>query len=127
MVARDVALAAIRALLDLAPMTQPHLWTTEIRTVAADDLWLSTAFGADTVCLHFSWHSDPDAVDRLLPVVEDALAPFAPRPHWGKLFVATAADLDPRYERMNEFRQLAATLDPRGAFRNDFLDRHVFG
>lgn len=126
MVARQFALPAIRVLRELAPMIQPHLWIAEIRTVAGDDLWLSPAYGADTVCFHFSWRSDQDAVMGLLAILEDALAPFAPRPHWGKLFVAPAAVLEDRYERLADFRRLAETLDPRGAFRNDFLDRHVW-
>jgi xylitol oxidase len=63
----------------------------------------------------------------VLPVVERALEPFAPRPHWGKLFVATAEELAPRYPRMADFRALANRLDPNGKFRNEFLDRHVFG
>lgn len=127
MVAREFALPAIQVMRDLAPMIQPHLWIAEIRTVAGDDLWLSTAYGTDTVCSHFSWRSDPDAVMRLLPVMEEALAPFAPRPHWGKLVVAPAGLLETRYERLADFRRLADTLDPRGAFRNEFLNRHVWG
>jgi xylitol oxidase len=127
MVARPHAVPALRVLREVIPRFQPHLWTAEIRTVAGDDLWLSTAYGADTVCLHFSWRSDLDAVAKLLPVVEDALAPFAPKPHWGKLFRAPAAVLATRYERLADFRRLAETLDSRGAFRNAFLNRHVWG
>lgn len=127
MVARRHAVDAIQAVRDLAPTIRPHLWTSEIRTVAADELWLSTAQGVQTVCLHFSWKSDPAAIARLLPIMEAALAPFAPRPHWGKLFAATAAELAPRYERFDDFRRLAARLDPRGAFRNAYLDRCLFG
>jgi len=63
----------------------------------------------------------------LLPRLEDALAPFSPRPHWGKIFLATAADLAPRYPRMSDFHALAKRLDPRGAFRSSYLERHVFG
>ena len=63
----------------------------------------------------------------ILPSIEAALAPFDARPHWGKLFIATARELEPRYERLPDFRRLAERLDPRGAFRNAFLDRHVFG
>lgn len=127
MVPRRHAVEAIRAVRELAPTFRPHLWTSEIRTVAADDLWLSSAYGTDTVCLHFSWRNDPAAVDRVLPALEAALAPFSPRPHWGKLFLATASELEPRYERLPDFRRLAERLDPRGAFRNAFLERHVFG
>jgi xylitol oxidase len=127
MVARRHAVAALKVLRDFVQPYRRHLWISEIRTAAADDLWLSGAYGADTVCLHFSWKMEPDAVARILPLLEDALAPFQPRPHWGKLFVATARDLAPRYERLPDFRRLADRLDPRGAFRTAFLERHLFG
>jgi alditol oxidase len=127
MVARHDAVAALTALRPLGPELQPHLWVSEVRTVAGDDLWLSTAYGVDTVCLHFSFRSDAEAAIRLERRIEDALAPFNPRPHWGKVFLATADEIEPRYERMREFRALADAMDPRGAFRNAFLERHVFG
>jgi xylitol oxidase len=127
MVARRYALSAIEAVRALGPMIRPHLWISEIRTVAADDLWLSSAYGEDTVCIHFSWRIDPAVERDLLPRVEEALAPFAPRPHWGKIFLATAADLALRYPRMSDFHALARRLDPRGAFRSSYLERHVFG
>lgn len=126
-VPRRHAIPALRAVKALAPVIRPHLWISEIRTVAADDFWLSSAYETDAVCIHFSWKLEPEAVSGLLPQVEAALAPFEPRPHWGKLFVATAADLEPRYPRLPDFRKLAERLDPRGAFRNDFLNHHVFG
>ncbi len=126
MIPRHVAVLALRALRDIAPLIQPHMHISEVRTVAADDLWLSTAYEMDTVCIHFSWKSDPAAVERVLPLVEQALAPFEPRPHWGKQFMLDARALDNRYERLPQFRRLASKLDPRGAFRNDFLDRYVF-
>jgi xylitol oxidase len=127
MVSRQVAVPALRALRELAPRFQPHLWISELRTVAADNLWLSTAYDTDTLCLHFSWHKNPEAVAQLLPELETALAPFAPRPHWGKVFLTPAEEIQPRYERFDDFRRLAGTLDPRGAFRNEFLDRHLWG
>jgi xylitol oxidase len=127
MVPRRRAVEALRAVRDLAPAIQPHLLISEIRTIAADDLWLSMAYKTDTVGIHFSWKPDPDAVNGLLPLLEAALAPFGARPHWGKLFVATARDLEPRFECLPDFRRLAGRLDRRGAFRNAFLERHVFG
>jgi alditol oxidase len=127
MLPRRHATAALQTLRDLASLIRPHLLISEIRTVGADDLWLSTAYRTETACIHFSWKPDPVAVDRILPDVEAALAPFEARPHWGKVFVATASELEARYERLPDFRRLAETLDKRGAFRNDFLDRHVFG
>lgn len=127
MVPRRWAVEALGAVRDLAPAFRPHLLISEIRTVAADDLWLSSAYETDVVCLHFSWTPDADAVTGLLPPIEAALAPFAARPHWGKLFTATARELEPRYARLPDFRRLAERFDHRGAFRNTFLERHVIG
>ncbi len=127
MVARRHALPAIQAFREAIQPYRDRLWISEIRTVAADDLWMSTAFGADTICLHTSFRNDQAAVDQILPVIEEALGPFAPRPHWGKVFAATAGELAPRYSRMTDFRELVHRLDPRGAFRSDFLERHVLG
>ncbi|MDQ3539730.1 MAG: FAD-binding protein [Chloroflexota bacterium] len=126
MLPRRHAVAALQAIRERASEIQQHLWISEIRTVRADDLWMSTAYGTDTVCIHFSWRFDPPAVDRVLPVVEAALAPYGPRPHWGKVFAMGPAELGARYQRLADFRRLATSMDSRGAFRNDFLDRYVF-
>jgi xylitol oxidase len=127
MVPRTHAVDAIKAIWALAPLIRPHLLISEIRTVAADDLWLSPAYGADTVCIHFSMKPILPIVMDIIPHIERALAPYNARPHWGKLFVATAQELAPRYPRMADFHRLAERLDPRGAFRNDYLERHVLG
>jgi alditol oxidase len=95
---------------------------SEIRTIAADSLWMSPQYGQDTIGIHFTWQRDQAAVERALVAVEGALAPFAARPHWGKLFVAA-----PRYERLPDFARLAERLDPRGAFRNAWLTDRVLG
>lgn len=124
-VAREHAVDALQALRALAGRIQPLLQVSEIRTIAADDQWMSMANGRDSVAMHFTWLPDEPAVRELLPAIEDALAPFSPRPHWGKVFVATARDLDPRYPRMGDFRALAARLDPREAFRNPWFDRVI--
>ncbi|MBA2469588.1 MAG: FAD-binding protein [Chloroflexia bacterium] len=122
MIARDQALPAIWAFREAIQPYRDLVWISEVRTVAADNLWLSTAYGRNTVCLHTSFRHDQAAVDRILPVLEAALAPFEPRPHWGKAFAHA-----PRYERLADFRELARRLDPRGAFRSDYLERHVWG
>lgn len=127
MVARSDAVAALAAIRELGPDLQRAIWISEVRSMTGDDLWLSMAHGRDTIGIHFSFYSDSEGIERMLPRIEAALAPFAPRPHWGKMFRATAEELAPRYERMADFRALAERLDPRGAFRNDYLDRHVFG
>ncbi len=127
LVPRRHALAAVDAVRGLAGRIRPLLLVCEIRTVAADRLWLSTSYDRDSVAIHFTWERRPAEVATLLPDLERALAPFEPRPHWGKVFAAEAAELAPRYERHADFVRLAERLDPRGAFRNDWLERNVLG
>lgn len=122
-VPRAHAVDALRAVADLRSRLQPVLIISEVRTVAADDLWLSQAYGQDCVGIHFSLQNDWPAVRAVLPDVEAALAPFAPRPHWGKLFTMAAPELQARYPRLDDFRRLVAQLDPAGKFHNDYLDQ----
>lgn len=125
----DVASApdAIRAVRALTAQVTPLLFATEIRTVAASELWLDPAYGRDSVAIHFTWRPDQAAVLAVLPAIEAALEPFAPRPHWGKLFTLEAAQLAERYDKLADFRWMAGYFDPRGKFGNDYLRRTVFG
>jgi xylitol oxidase len=125
-VPRRNAVDAILAVERLRDQVTPHLLISEIRTIAADDLWMSTCYGRPSVTIHFTWKPDWPAVRHLLPVIEKELSPFQPRPHWGKLFTLSPADFWSRYERMKEFIELATKYDPKGKFRNDFLSTYVF-
>jgi len=125
LVPRDRALDVLDILRGLAPRISPLLQVSEIRTVAADDLWLSPAYLRDSVAFHFTWVRDQPAVQRLLAEIESAIAGCLPRPHWGKLFAADAAALAAVYDRLPDFRRLAERLDPSGVLRNDYLDRYV--
>jgi xylitol oxidase len=116
------AIAAMRA---LAPLIEPLLLVTEIRTMTADRLWLSGAYDRDTVGLHFTWKKLPTEVGNLLPQIEDALLPLGARPHWGKVFAAGVDQLAPLYPRFDDFRALVAKYDPEGLFRNAFLARKL--
>ena len=127
LIPRHHAAAAIRTVHALADLARPVLQVSELRTVAADRLWMSPQYGQDTVAIHFTWHPDPVAVERVLVELESALAPFQARPHWGKVFVADAGTIAPLYERLPDFERLAGRLDPRGAFRNRWLTDHVLG
>jgi xylitol oxidase len=126
-VPRRHAVAAIEAVRALAGAVVPLLQICEIRTIAADQLWLSPQYGQDTIGIHFTWKRDEDAVSRVLPDVEAALAPFDARPHWGKLFLADADLISRLYQRLPDFARLVQRLDPRGAFRNEWLETHVLG
>jgi len=124
---RAQAVAAIEALRSLGERVRPLLQTCEIRTIAADDLWMSTAYEQDSVALHFTWAPAQAAVESMLAHLEAALLPLGARPHWGKLFLADAATLAPRYARHADFVGLVERLDARGAFRNVWLERTVLG
>ncbi|MFD9441335.1 FAD-binding protein [Streptomyces sp. NPDC060006] len=118
---RPYAVDALRALDSIRGTVAPVLQICEVRTVAADGQWLSPAYGRDTVALHFTWVEDTAAVLPVVRRVEAALAPFDPRPHWGKVFTVEAPVLRERYPRMGDFRALAEELDPTGTFRNSFV------
>jgi alditol oxidase len=124
-VAREHGRAAIRALEPLAGAIAPYVLISEFRTVAADELWLSPAFKRDSFTLHFTWKNEPEAVRVLLPLIEEALAPFNARPHWGKWFTMDETDIAPLYKRLADFTALAHELDPDGQFRNEYLARVV--
>jgi alditol oxidase len=123
---RRHAIEAILAVERLQDQVSPHLLITEIRTIAADDLWMSTAYQQPSVAIHFTWKPDWPAVRNVLPVIEKELSPFQPRPHWGKLFTMPPAQLRSRYEKLDDFLQLAKKYDPNGKFRNDFLNANLF-
>jgi xylitol oxidase len=124
-VPRGHAVAAIEAMTGLGDRLEPLLLVSEIRTMAADRLWMSPQCGQDTAAFHFTWKREPEAVRRALADVEAVLRPFSARPHWGKVFVARAADVAPLYERLPDFVALMERLDPRGAFRNAWLEERV--
>jgi len=126
-VPRLQAMEAILAVERLREQIGPHLMISEIRTIAADDLWLSPCYKRPSVAIHFTWKQNWPAVSKLLPVIEKELAPFQPRPHWGKLFTIPPAQLHAAYERLPEFVELSRKYDPRGKFRNDFLNTNIFG
>jgi alditol oxidase len=116
-IGRQHAVEAMRALRPLGPILTPLLLISEIRAVAADPLWLSPFHERDSVCVHFTWKPRDAEVHAVLPQIEAALAPFEPRPHWGKLFVGTPAS---RYPRLPAFRALRARLDPGRLLGNAF-------
>jgi xylitol oxidase len=123
LIPRDRTVDAFDRLRRLGPQIAPLLLTSEIRTVAADNLWLSGSYGRDVVAIHFTWLPDSRSVYAVLPAIEDALLPLGGRPHWGKCFAAGKQQLERLYPRFADFRDLVARTDPEGKFRNAFIDR----
>lgn len=126
-VSRQNAVDAISAIEKKSDLIGPHLLVSEIRTIAADHQWLSTCYKQDTVAIHFTWKPNLAEVNNLLPVIEAELAPFDARPHWGKLFTTSPKVLRTLYEKLPDFVELLRTYDPHGKFRNDFLDKYIYG
>jgi xylitol oxidase len=125
LVPRERAVEALLALERIAARLAPLVQIAELRTVAADDLWLSPSYQRDSVAFHFTWIADEPAVTRALAGVEENLAPFAARPHWGKLWGIGPESLARLYPRLTDFRRLMSFYDPAGKFRNDLLDRYL--
>jgi xylitol oxidase len=120
-VARDNAVAALRAIETLRDEITPRLLVSEIRTVAADELWMSMAYRRDSVGFHFTWKPETEAVMALLPRIEARLEQFAARPHWAKLHTIGQERLAARYPKFEAFRALMHQRDPDRRFRNAYL------
>jgi xylitol oxidase len=123
---RKNAVEAILALEKMKNEINPHLMITEVRTIAADEFWMSPAYHQDSVAIHFTWKPKSKEVMALLPKIEATLAPFNVRPHWGKLFTVDPNTLHERYEKFADFLALAKKYDPEGKFKNDYLDLNIY-
>ncbi|NND32345.1 MAG: FAD-binding protein [Saprospiraceae bacterium] len=126
-VPRSEAPNALLAIQSLNSQITPLLFISEVRSIAADDFWMSTAEGGDRIAFHFTWKPDWEGVQKVLPLLEKKLEPFSARPHWGKLFHMQAQEINDRYPKVEDFKSLARRYDPEGKFRNAFLTRNIFG
>jgi xylitol oxidase len=121
---RGAAAAAFTAMAGLGDLLAPVLQISEIRTVAADEAWMSPSYQRDTVAIHLTWILDPAAVRPVVAAVEAELVPLGARPHWGKVFSVPPRTVRASYPRWADFRALARSLDPAGKFRNEFFDTY---
>jgi xylitol oxidase len=121
----DRGYEAIRAVEALRDEITPHLYITELRAIAADDLWMSMAYQRPSLAIHFTWKLETDAVLKVLPKIEAKLGPFGARPHWAKVFTVKAERIAPLYPRMGDFRLLMAEMDSKGKFQNGYLRADV--
>lgn len=124
LVSRELTAEALDAITDLHALIAPVLAISEIRTVAADALWLSPSYQRPTVGLHFTWINEPRAVAPVIAAIEERLAPLGARPHWAKLFRTPAQTVRQLYERYADFGKLLSQHDPAGKFRNEFIDHY---
>lgn len=124
--AREHAYEALCALSEIREQIAPHLFISEVRTIAQDELWLSPSYKQDSVAFHFTWQDKWEEVQQVLPLIEAQLEPFHAKPHWGKLFTTSPAKIQSLYGKMPDFQELLMKYDPEGKFRNTFLNKYIF-
>jgi xylitol oxidase len=122
----DRGYEAILAVEKLRDQITPHLFITELRTIAADELWMSMAYKRPSLAIHFTWKPEWPEVSKILPLIEKQLEPFQARPHWGKLFTLAPAQIESKYVHLADFKTLANHYDPQAKFRNTFLDKNLY-
>lgn len=123
LVPRAHAVEALRILRGYAEVIAPLVQVTEVRSMKADDLWLSPAYGTDAVGIHFTWQQRQPEVEAVVATLEEALAPLGARPHWGKLTRLDRDAIAAAWPRFDDFAALVERYDPEGKLRNPFLDR----
>jgi xylitol oxidase len=126
-VPRDKGYEAIRAVEQLRDQVAPHLLISELRTIDADDLWMSPCYKQPSMALHFTWKPEWPAVRKVLPMIEEKLAPFDAKPHWAKLFTMSPSRLKSLYAKLPDYQALLGRYDPAGKFRNGFLNTNIYG
>ena len=126
-VPRERGYEAILAVEQLRNQITPHLLITELRTIDADNLWMSPCYKRPSMAIHFTWKPEWPEVKKVLPLIEEKLAPFDAKPHWAKLFTVPPSRLKSLYSRMPDYQALLKQYDPGGKFRNEFLDTNIYG
>ena len=126
-VPREHAVDALRALRKIAIIIQGVLKVTELRTVAADEFWMSPHYRRPSFAIQFVWDCNVKTALKTLLHIENALKPFAPRPSWDSLFISFGPEIPSAFAKSEKYRVLLASLDPKGKFRSQYIDRFVFG
>jgi len=126
-VPRDKGYEAILAVEQLRDRVTPHLLISELRTIDADNLWMSPCYKQPSMAIHFTWKPEWPAVRMVLPMIEEKLAPFNAKPHWAKLFTMSPSRLKSLHVRLPDYQALLGRYDPGGRFRNEFLRTNIYG
>ncbi|NBC02683.1 MAG: FAD-binding protein [Bacteroidetes bacterium] len=126
-VPQDHAVEAYQQISSMKSDLEPLLMISEVRTIAEDDLWMSSTSGRPSVAFHFTCQQNWDELKKVLPVIEEKLRPFDVRPHWGKMFTMSPSRLESVYDRIADFRNLLAEYDPNGKFQNHFVRQNIIG
>jgi alditol oxidase len=124
-VSKENSLAALETIQSLGATIAPHLFISEIRSIKADDFWMSPAYKKDCIAIHTTWHQTRKVEEEMIPMFQEALAPYQPTPHWAKLSVPDKAALERSFPRIADFRDLCSRFDPARKFQNDYLHNFI--
>jgi FAD-linked oxidoreductase len=116
---RDV-LAELRR--EVPRLADPVMFPVEVRVAAADDIWLSTAYGRDTAYIAIHQYAGLP-YQAYFDAFESIVAGVSGRPHWGKLHSLDSGRLRALYPRFDDFRRVRAEVDPEARFANSYLSR----
>jgi FAD-linked oxidoreductase len=110
--------------LEIPKLADPVMFPLEIRVAAADDVWLSTAYGRDSA--YIAVHQYVGMPYRhYFDLFESIMANVGGRPHWGKLHSLAAPKLATLYPRFEDFQAVRAEVDPEGRFSNAYTARVI--
>lgn len=94
------------------------IYPLEVRTVAAEDAWLSPSYQRDNLVVSTCGEPGTDYWDYLR-ACDSLFAEFKARPHWGKLHFMTADRVERLFPKYNNFVEMRRRFDPQGTFLNE--------
>jgi L-gulono-1,4-lactone dehydrogenase len=120
---REHAAEALERVLALIERRRlPVGFPIELRVVAPDDAYLSTAHGRRTAYIAVHQYRGME-FETYFRAVERIMDGYGGRPHWGKRHYQSAHTLAPRYPDWARFQSVRRRFDPEGRFANDYTDR----
>lgn len=106
-----------------------HHYAITFRKVLPDETLISMTADASEPWYAISFISYDRPRDAFLAMADflarGMTALFQARLHWGKYFPLDATDTETLYPHLAEFRNLCRRFDPRGVFRNAYVDRVI--
>lgn len=116
---------ALREIIALTEARFPDVFfPMEVRTVAADDFWLSPFYRRQT-CSIAVHHDAPRDPKPFFSAIEPIFRKYGGRPHWGKMHSLTSADFEKLYPRWKDAMDVRRSLDPDRKFVTPYIARLI--
>jgi FAD-linked oxidoreductase len=113
-----------KALAEIITLTEKHFphvyFPMEVRTVAADEFWLSPFYKRQScsIAIHHDAREDPMP---FFNAAEPIFRRYGGRPHWGKMHSLTAETLSKLYPRWNDAMEVRRSIDPDRRFLTPYV------